>query len=273
MLIGLLVAALTIAAVYATVLAIRPLVARAGGSPWLSSAGERGRAGLNWLTVRIAAEILILIAGSIVVVTLASIFGEILDEVVDDDDLTAIDRPAVAWLAARRTPRLNVVFAAVTDLGGALMLVAAVAVLAFVVARRLRSRRPVLLALVGLVGIQILVNVIKLVIGRDRPELPGRLVTVSGYSFPSGHAASSLVGFALLAWLTCMVTRNRTVWATAWLSATVGTTAVGLSRVYLGVHYPSDVLGGWMLGLTWLAVLAVATRVHDARASTGGPSR
>src|SRR5204862_4889447 len=105
-----------------------------------------------------------------------------------------------------------------------------------------------------------------------RPNPPAQLVSATGFSFPSGHSASSLVGFGLLAWLTCMLTAHRTIWATAWLAAAFGTIAVGLSRMYLGVHYPTDVLGGWALGATWLAVVAVAARVWRMRTPAARPT-
>jgi undecaprenyl-diphosphatase len=146
-----------------------------------------------------------------------------------------------------------------------------VGIAAAVVARRRRSWYPVLLAAVGLGVNQILVTVVKTVIARERPDPPGQLVAVNGFSFPSGHSAGSLVGFGVLAWLVCMTTGNRVVWATAWLSAALGTVAVGASRTYLGVHYPTDVLGGWALGLTWLAVLALAARVWQTRSPSTLP--
>ncbi|GIG64466.1 undecaprenyl-diphosphatase [Phytomonospora endophytica] len=256
---SLVIAAQVVAFAYAIVWSLRPAVARIGGTSWARAAGDRGRAGFSRLTVWVAAEALILIAGAGAVLLFGSMFAEILDGVVEGDDMTVVDAPTVDWLADRRVPVLNQVEIAVTDLGGTLLLTAGVAVTAFVVARARRSWGPVLLALAGLGGIQILVNGIKLIIARERPNPPMHLVTATGFSFPSGHSSTSLVGFAVIAWLLCLVTGSATAKATAWTAGAVGTVAVGLSRIYLGVHYPSDVLGGWLLGLTWLAALGAAT--------------
>lgn len=264
-LLGVVLAALLIAVCYAVVWALGPWGARVAARPWVSAVRGRARAAAAWPASRVAADVVVLLAGAALVLGLAAVFAEILDQVVDADGLTVVDRPVVTWLAGHRTSALNGVEIAVTDLGGAVALVSAVAVTAVVAARRLRSWYPVLLAVAGLGGIQLLVAVIKVVIARPRPDLAGRIVEAGGYSFPSGHAASSLVGFALLAWLVCLLTTSGRVRATAWLAAAAGTAAVGVSRVYLGVHYPSDVLGGWVLGLTWLAVVAVAARVWRTR--------
>jgi undecaprenyl-diphosphatase len=232
----------------------------------VSAAEARGRAGLSWLTVRIAAEVVILAAGAAVVLALAAIFVEILDAVTDADDLTALDRAVSDWLIDHRTPWLTHIEIAITNLGSAAALTTMVSLVGIVTAIRLRSWYPIVLAVVGLGGSQLLVAVIKAAIARPRPNPPGQLVPASGFSFPSGHSASSMVGFGLLAWLACLLTANRTIWATAWLAAALGTTSVGASRVYLGVHYPTDVLGGWALGLTWLAVVALAAQVWRMRA-------
>ncbi|GAB1692627.1 hypothetical protein KRM28CT15_44300 [Krasilnikovia sp. M28-CT-15] len=265
-LLSLAIAALVIATAYAAVWALRPAAVRLGSHRWVIGAEAKGRAGLSWLTVRIAAEVVILTAGAVVVVALAAVFVEILDAVTDAQDLTALDRAIIDWLASRRTPGLTRIQIATTNLGSAVVLITMVTLFAIVTARRLRSWYPVVLAVIGLGGSQTLVAVIKVAIARPRPDPPAQLVSATGYSFPSGHSASSLVGFGLLAWLVCLLTSNRTVWATAWLAAALGTAAVGASRVYLGVHYPTDVLGGWALGLTWLAVVALAAQVWRMRA-------
>ncbi|MEU8005635.1 phosphatase PAP2 family protein [Catellatospora sp. NPDC049111] len=271
-LLGLGVAAVLVVAAYAVVCAVRPGAAYLAGRRWTQASDRHGRAAFTWLTARVAAEVVLLVIGAALVFTLASVFVEVLDAVVDSDDLTVIDRPAVQWLAGHRTLGLTRLQIAITDLGGAVALTLAAVVAVAVVAWRKRSWYPLVLALLSLGALQLIVYAIKEIIGRDRPNPPDQVVTAAGYSFPSGHSASSLVGFALLAWLVCMLTSNRTVWATVWVAAAAGTVLVGLSRVYLGVHYPSDVLGGWALGLTWLAVVAVATRVWQMRvAAKPGP--
>lgn len=271
-LLGLGVVTVLVVAAYAVVCAVRPGAAYLAGRRWTQASDRHGRAAFSWLTARVAAEIVLLVIGAALVFTLASVFVEVLDAVVDADDLTVIDRPAVQWLAGHRTPGLTRLQIAITDLGSAVALTLAAVVGVAVVGWRTRSWYPLVLAVLSLGVLQLIVYAIKEIIGRDRPSPPDQVVTAAGYSFPSGHSASSLVGFALLAWLVCMLTSNRTVWATAWVAATAGTILVGLSRVYLGVHYPSDVIGGWALGLTWLAVIAVATRVWQMRtAAKPGP--
>jgi undecaprenyl-diphosphatase len=237
----------------------------------VNTAARRGAKGWSWVTARVTAQVLVLAAGLAIVFALASVFTEILDAVVDADDLTVIDRPTVQWLATHRTSMLTSVQVAITNLGGALVLAIVLAVTAVTAALRVKSWRPIGFAAVTIGGIQLLVYTIKVVIGRDRPGLDTRVVTADGFSFPSGHSASSLVGFALIAWLICMCTPRRTVWATAGIAALLLTIAVGVSRIYLGVHYPSDVLGGWTLGLTWLTAVAVAVRLRPS--VTGSPRK
>lgn len=266
--IGVGVAALMVAAAYLAVRATGPLLSKLRTAPLVTAAGKRGRAGLTWLTGRVATQVLVLIAGSAVVLALASVFVEILDAVTDSDDLTVIDRPVVEWLAAHRSSGLTRLELAFTDLGGVIVLTVALTVTMALVAVRLRTWQPIVFTVVAIGGIQLLVQTIKVLIARDRPNPAAQVVSADGFSFPSGHAASSLVGFAVIAWLICMTTQRRAIWATAWLAAALLTGAVGVSRMYLGVHYPSDVIGGWVLGATWLAAVAVAVRVWPGRAGS-----
>jgi undecaprenyl-diphosphatase len=98
-------------------------------------------------------------------------------------------------------------------------------------------------------------DVMKVAIGRTRPELWPRIIEVSSFSFPSGHALAGMSLYPLLGW---MALRSRPVgqWVGFACGAFVGA-FIGVGRLYLGVHWPSDVLAGWVLGLA-LSVGAVA---------------
>lgn len=91
----------------------------------------------------------------------------------------------------------------------------------------------------------------KLWVGRPRPELADHLVQVSGLSFPSGHATNSAIVYLTLASLAGQVVRGRRIRAYAFGAAILLVGAIGTSRVYLGVHWPSDVLAGWSAGTAW----------------------
>lgn len=119
---------------------------------------------------------------------------------------------------------------------------------------------------VSLIGATLISNSLKYVIGRPRPELVPHLVQVNNASFPSGH---SLVSAALYLTLALMLAEDAKSWAAR--TAIVGFGAllvllIGCSRVYLGVHWPSDVLGGWSFGTAWaLAVFAANRWLRRAR--------
>lgn len=104
----------------------------------------------------------------------------------------------------------------------------------------------------GVIGVAAVFNpVVKLLFARERPHLD-QLISVQSFSYPSGHSTGSLVLFGTLICLLAVLVKNRYL---LWLLR-VGLSAlilgIGLSRIYLGVHYPSDVLGGYCVGLAWL---------------------
>ncbi len=89
---------------------------------------------------------------------------------------------------------------------------------------------------------------------RTRPELVDHLVPVTGLSFPSGHATNSAIVFLTLAGLIAQVERGHSARTYTMAVAIVLVGAIGVSRVYLGVHWPSDVLAGWCAGTGWAAL-------------------
>ncbi|MEV0731629.1 phosphatase PAP2 family protein [Polymorphospora sp. NPDC050346] len=247
-------ALVAVAVAFATVVAARPTARRLRGM-------ELARHVPAWARDRVPPGPFVLVAGAVLALALVSVFVEILDAVVEEDDFTAFDRPVVEWVAQHRTGWSSAVVVAVTDIGGKALLTLLLAGVAVAVAVRLRSWRPFVLAAVSGGGSALLVAGSKLLIARDRPDPLHRAVVESGFSFPSGHSASALVILATVAWLISMATGSRTVRATAWVAAGILAVAIGVSRVYLGVHYPSDVVAGWMLGATWLVTVAVADRL------------
>jgi undecaprenyl-diphosphatase len=100
-------------------------------------------------------------------------------------------------------------------------------------------------------GSIVLSNVVKLIVGRPRPALP-HLAHVTSSSFPSGHATQSAAILLALALAAAALGAPR---ALAFAVAAAGALAIGTSRVLLGVHYPSDVIAGWVLGLAWFAAV------------------
>ncbi|MFD2181347.1 phosphatase PAP2 family protein [Rhodoplanes azumiensis] len=113
------------------------------------------------------------------------------------------------------------------------------------------KRAAALFVLVSVAGGALLIDGIKLVVARPRPDLVAHMVDVSTYSFPSGHATASAVVFLTLGVLLARIGRRRRVKAYVIGTAIALTLAIGASRVYLGVHWPSDVLAGWCLGAAW----------------------
>lgn len=172
--------------------------------------------------------------------------------------LDGLDEQVVAALNARVSDQPLVVTAltVLTWLGGAqagTLLVVTLA--AYLLVRRL-PRLAVYVAVTG-IGAAVLNTGVKALVDRTRPEVDVPVATVAGLSFPSGHAMGSAItyGVLLLVFLPLLPPRRRR-WA---VTAVVGLVVViGVTRVALGVHYPSDVVGGWLLGVLWLAVTAAA---------------
>jgi undecaprenyl-diphosphatase len=173
--------------------------------------------------------------------------------------LQRLDVELALAIHALTAPALTAVFLTFTAVGYGEVNTVLTVGLGWLIARR---RSPLLGAALVLVmlGAWALEFVTKDVVQRARPEL-FRLAPAGGYSFPSGHALGSTCLYGALAYLLWpMATRD---WQRLGLAALAVAMplGIGLSRVYLGVHYPTDVLGGWVGGLIWLAACRRALRL------------
>lgn len=193
----------------------------------------------------------------------AALFGLAAFSVVASGGMS-IDQPIYRALAGLQSPALNAVVTCLTQLGGTVFLVAACAVAAVLFWRLWGWRLAVVCG--GNLALTSLCNwLIKQLVQRPRPGVL-RLVEESGYSFPSGHSCCSMAFYGLLAIILLARLRGK---KRKWIAAGLGllVLAIGLSRVYVGVHYASDVLAGWCGGFVWLGCI---TRIPRVRAAISG---
>lgn len=178
------------------------------------------------------------------------------------------DRSIIVGLRQWHGPSwLPKVAADITALGGGIVLtLVTVIVLGFLIMQRLWLTG--LATALAIVSGGFAVDLIKGQVLRARPDLVPHLVHVSGYSFPSGHATSSAVVYLTLAALAGQITPDRAARRYLLVVAVLLVGAIGCSRVYLGVHWPSDVLSGWCFGTLW--ALGWWTATAQARAAIGG---
>lgn len=104
---------------------------------------------------------------------------------------------------------------------------------------------------INLFGITLINNLLKVIIARPRPNI-NRLVSETGYSFPSGHSVTSMVFYGYLIYLVYKYINNKKIKIILMIFLGLLIPIIGFSRVYLGVHYTSDVIGGFLLGVVYL---------------------
>jgi membrane-associated phospholipid phosphatase len=189
--------------------------------------------------------------------------AELYDNVKDADGLSGLDVPALGIAIGLRTPRNVAVIHFFTTLGGPVRLTVLTVVVVVVMTVVWRSRTPLLVMVIGVTGSLLMTEVGKQLVGRARPAV---VEAVPPYetspSFPSGHALNStviavLLAYLLLLHLTSLLARVVTVvLAVAWFLA------MGLSRVFLGYHWLTDVMVGWTLGLAWAALVITSHRLY-----------
>ncbi len=186
----------------------------------------------------------------------------------------AIDRATAAWIHERRLDSLDAASRTVALLGGSVALGMLVLMSCVLVRRRARPRWLAFL-IASYVGVEVLFWLMKLAVDRPRPPLSLRVATVASSSYPSGHTAvATAVGASLLvaAWGIRAAPLRRLVVVALLVLPLV----VGLSRLVLGVHWLTDVVGGFLLGLGWV-LLCLAIVLRDDRAAwppdSGGAGR
>ncbi|GAB3551059.1 hypothetical protein GCM10027404_19450 [Arthrobacter tumbae] len=219
------------------------------------------RAVAQWIGPRWALLLLLAVGiGAAVSLTVAS--AEVYEAVSDEDGIAALDQPALDAALTMRSPWLNDAITAYTHIGGpiGMPILALGATLALVVARR--SYTPLILTVIAAGGSLLMTVLSKDAIGRLRPD---REFAVPPYeisaSFPSGHTLNAVVVSGILAYLLVLRQHSKRVRALTVTVAILFAFTMGLSRVYLGHHWVTDVAVAWTLGLAWLALVITAHRL------------
>jgi membrane-associated phospholipid phosphatase len=202
---------------------------------------------LTGLALTVALGILVL--GAVAV-------GALLVMVQHNAGLARWDLSAARWGGSNATQSSTQVLRDISLLGGTYVMIAVAILAAITQYRRTRTKAVISFLLVVVIGQVLVTNLTKVIVGRARPDIH-RLTGFSGASFPSGHAATAAATFAAVALL---VGRGRSRRTKALLAAGAAfiAVAVATTRVFLGVHWMTDVIAGLAMGWAWFAVASIA---------------
>ena len=194
---------------------------------------------------------IILCAGAAVAITGTYLFAEFAGH-VSSGKTQAFDDSVLRWVAQHRTPALEPVMLEITFLGTGTVVIALVAVSGMFLWLSNHKYSAILL-LVSTIGGILLNNLLKIGFGRPRPQVIDWGMHAVSWSFPSGHAMSAAVVYGTVAYLAARLQRRHLHRVITLTAAIVLILLIAASRLYLGVHYPSDVLAGIIIGLAWAA--------------------
>jgi len=234
--------------------------------PRLSRAAQAlGRHGVLLLT---------LAAGLIPALLLALVAGGVYEAVAEEDGVAALDRPALDAAKALRSPVLDTSLTWLTNLGGSIGLPLLAAAAVAVLCRWQRSWTPLILTASAAAGSLLMTVAGKALVGRTRPPLSDAVPPYEhSASFPSGHSLNSMVVAGTIAYLLFIYLDSKRARFLTVLVSAVFIVSVGLSRVYLGHHWLTDVLVAWSLGLAWLAILITVHQLLHAHRIRNLPAR
>jgi undecaprenyl-diphosphatase len=205
-----------------------------------------------------------LLLGAAAIVASAWLFGAIAEDVLAGDPIVRLDLRVALWFVEHRTPLLTVLMQAVSALHGTVGILLMAGVLALWL--HTRGQRAWLLRLLAVVPGGLLLNaLVKLAVHRERPDVQHALAVLQSYSFPSGHTAGATLLYGFVAACGVLLPRRRAV-----LLALLMIPAVAVSRMYLGMHYFSDVLAALFEALAWLSICLTGHHAwHLHRQRTG----
>lgn len=204
-----------------------------------------------------------LLLAFILCISLGVLFGYIATA-VGNKSIARFDTSVISFVQGMETPWLTVVMKVFTQIGS-VYIIAPVGVIAFVLLFYIfRYRQQALLFVIVVAGTPVLNGLLKNYFKRERPEIH-RIIDIGGYSFPSGHSMMAFSFYAIIvyiAWRNAKTTLSRVLLI---LFAAFMIIIIGTSRIYLGVHYPSDVVGGFVVSGIWVIIAIIVYGFYQNR--------
>ncbi|MBA4383792.1 MAG: hypothetical protein C0410_03585 [Anaerolinea sp.] len=181
------------------------------------------------------------------------VFTSLAEDLRNRETLSTLDPLFGSWLISQTSLLGDHVFSMITFLGNALIISIGTGLLGFWLAKQKKWNDLILMF--SAVGGSALLNLaLKNIFQRSRPIFPQAFSVETGFGFPSGHTMISLAFYGIVAYIALTYIKNRNWKVLTIVGAFVVSVLIGFSRLYLGVHYLTDVLAGWAAGGLWLAV-------------------
>ena len=194
-----------------------------------------------------------LVAGIVCSVVFTLAFARLFDFVQDHGKtITPFDRSILYFMYHHRTPFLTAAATMLAHMGSPPVIVGVAVVSAAVGLFWRKVRGAAWTMPIAILGAGVIIQSVKLIIKRPRPSFFAPILHETGYSFPSGHSLIAMVVYGLLGYFVMHLFRNFWARLAVRVLTVLVVVAIGVSRVYVGVHYPTDVLAGWTAGVPWL---------------------
>ncbi len=213
---------------------------------------------------RISSTSLVLLAGLLISIACMVFFADLAEDVQENDRIVEFDSALAEELYSRATPGSVRFFQFISFLGSPFIPVIGV-LMGIVLARRREWTRLTLWITAVAVG-ELLNLILKQIFARARPVFASPLAVAQFFSFPSGHAMMSIITYGMMAYLLWRMVKNHRLRILIVFTTVLLVAVIGISRLYLGVHYFSDVVGGFAAGAAWLGTCIIALELFERRA-------
>lgn len=199
---------------------------------------------------------IILIAGLGIASIFIWLFLELAEEILENE-LRRFDTSVIASFNAIKTPALDAIYTGITELGSVWFLSTLSILMILLLWFKAKNKWGTLFFIIAIGGNGALTWLLKQVYERGRPSI-NEAIDAIGFSFPSGHSMGSIVFYGFLIYLIVRSGHNKVIKIVSSIALIMLILSIGTSRIYLGAHFPSDIIGGFLAGTIWLILCLLA---------------